>query len=105
LFKDLIQDWRVQLNHPELPFLFVQLANLEFQINNRLKVAGPNFAMHNAGRWKSRHRKWLWLSILENGTIFILNNKKEVAHRLALAAEKWLTEIPQLSVRGRSTSP
>ncbi|NCB06852.1 MAG: hypothetical protein EOM73_01655, partial [Bacteroidia bacterium] len=88
LFKDLILDWRVQLNQPELPFLFVQLANLgipnkqpvesgwaETRDAQRRALELPNTGMAVAfdiGEWNDIHPL----------------NKKEVARRLALEAEK-----------------
>jgi len=88
LFKDVIIDWRIQLAQPDLPFLFVQLANLgipnkqpvesgwaETRDAQRRALELPNTGMAMAfdiGEWNDIHPL----------------NKKEVAHRLALEAEK-----------------
>lgn len=88
LFKDLIQDWRMQFAQPELPFLFVQLANLgipnkqpvksgwaELRDAQRRALELPNTGMvvaYDLGEWNDIHPL----------------NKKEVARRLALAAER-----------------
>jgi len=88
LFKDLINDWREELNQPGLPFLFVQLANLgipnkqpvesgwaELRDAQRRALELPNTGMAVAfdiGEWNDIHPL----------------NKKEVAHRLALEAER-----------------
>jgi sialate O-acetylesterase len=88
LFKDLILDWRNQLNQPELPFLYVQLANLGVP-NKQPVVSGwatlrdaqrrvlnlPNTGMAVAfdlGEWNDIHPL----------------NKKELANRLALEAQR-----------------
>ncbi|WP_167619167.1 sialate O-acetylesterase [Maribellus sediminis] len=88
LFKDLIMDWRKQLDQPDLPFLYVQLANLgipnkqpvesgwaETRDAQRRALELPNTGMAVAfdiGEWNDIHPL----------------NKKEVARRLALEAEK-----------------
>nr|WP_321353893.1 sialate O-acetylesterase [uncultured Draconibacterium sp.] len=88
LFKDLILDWRQQLQQAELPFLFVQLANLgiphkqpvesgwaELRDAQRRALEVPNTGMavaYDVGEWNDIHPL----------------NKKEVAHRLALEAER-----------------
>ncbi|WP_346857983.1 sialate O-acetylesterase [uncultured Draconibacterium sp.] len=88
LFKDVILDWRSQLAQPDLPFLFVQLANLgipnkqpvksgwaETRDAQRRALELPNTGMAVAfdiGEWNDIHPL----------------NKKEVAHRLALEAER-----------------
>jgi len=88
LFKDLIVDWRAQLEKPALPFLFVQLANLgvpnkqpvksgwaETRDAQRRALELPNTGMAVAfdiGEWNDIHPL----------------NKKEVARRLALEAER-----------------
>ncbi len=88
LFKDVILDWRTQLAQPDLPFLFVQLANLgipnkqpvesgwaELRDAQRRALEIPNTGMAVAfdiGEWNDIHPL----------------NKKEVARRLALEAEK-----------------
>ena len=88
LFKDLIQDWRVHFDQPELPFLFVQLANLgvpkkqpaesgwaEVRDAQRRTLELPNTGMAVAfdiGEWNDIHPL----------------NKKEVARRLFLEAQR-----------------
>ena len=88
LFKDLIRDWRTQFARPELPFLFVQLANLgipvkqpaesgwaELRDSQRQALELPNTGMAVAcdiGEWNDIHPL----------------NKKEVGRRLALEAER-----------------
>ncbi|WP_347840158.1 sialate O-acetylesterase [uncultured Draconibacterium sp.] len=88
LFKDLILDWRTQLNQPELPFLYVQLANLglpkkqpgesgwaQVRDAQRRVLELPNTGMAVAfdlGEWNDIHPL----------------NKKEVANRLALEAQR-----------------
>lgn len=88
LFKDLIRDWRIKFARPELPFLFVQLANLgipdkqpvesgwaELRDSQRRALDLPNTGMAVAcdiGEWNDIHPL----------------NKKEVGRRLALEAER-----------------
>ena len=88
LFKDLIRDWRTQFARPELPFLFVQLANLgipgkqpvesgwaELRDSQRRALDLPYTGMAVAcdiGEWNDIHPL----------------NKKEVGRRLALEAER-----------------
>lgn len=88
LFKDLIVDWREQLEKPALPFLFVQLANLgvpnkqpvksgwaETRDAQRRALELPNTGMAVAfdiGEWNDIHPL----------------NKKNVARRLFLEAER-----------------
>ncbi|MCK3684691.1 sialate O-acetylesterase [Maribellus sp. YY47] len=88
LFKDLIQDWRVQLNKPKLPFLFVQLANLGV----------PNKQPVNSGWAETRDAQRRALELPNTGMAVAFDigewndihpiNKKEVARRLALEAER-----------------
>lgn len=88
LFKDLILDWRTQLKQPEMPFLYVQLANLGLPCKEpvesgwailrdaqRRALELPNTGMAVAfdlGEWNDIHPL----------------NKKEVARRLALEAQR-----------------
>ncbi len=88
LFKDLIVDWRDQMEKADLPFLFVQLANLgvpnkqpvengwaETRDAQRRALELPNTGMAVAfdiGEWNDIHPL----------------NKKEVARRLYLEAER-----------------
>jgi sialate O-acetylesterase len=88
LFMDLIRDWRSQFKHPDLPFLYVQLANLgipgkqpvesdwaELRNAQRLALQLPNTGMavtYDIGEWNDIHPL----------------NKKEVARRLALEAAR-----------------
>ncbi|MDX8339603.1 sialate O-acetylesterase [Draconibacterium sp. IB214405] len=88
LFKDLIVDWRDELDNAEMPFLFVQLANLglpnkqpvengwaETRDAQRQALELPNTGMAVAfdiGEWNDIHPL----------------NKKEVARRLYLEAER-----------------
>lgn len=88
LFKDLIQDWRVQLNQPDLPFLFVQLANLGI----------PNKQPVNSGWAELRDAQRRALELPGTGMAVAFDigewndihplNKKEVARRLFLEAER-----------------
>jgi sialate O-acetylesterase len=84
LFQDLIRDWRIQFNEPDLPFLYVQLANLgkpdkqpvesgwaELRDAQRRVLQLPNTGMavtYDIGEWNDIHPL----------------NKKEVGRRLAL---------------------
>ena len=88
LFENLIQDWRKQFNQPDLPFLYVQLANLgkpdrlpvesgwaELRDAQRRALELPNTGMAvtiDIGEWNDIHPL----------------NKKEVGRRLALEAER-----------------
>lgn len=88
LFKDLICDWRTQMEQPDLPFLFVQLANLgvpnkqpfnsswsETRDAQRRALELPNTGMavaYDIGEWNDIHPL----------------NKKEVGRRLALEAKR-----------------
>jgi sialate O-acetylesterase len=88
LFRDLINDWRVLFNQPNLPFLYVQLANLgipnkqpvesgwaELRDAQRRTLELPNTGMavtYDIGEWNDIHPL----------------NKKDVAHRLALEAAR-----------------
>ena len=88
LFEDLILDWRQQFNQPDLPFLYVQLANLgkpdrmpvesgwaELRDAQRRALELPNTGMavtYDIGEWNDIHPL----------------NKKEVGRRLALEAER-----------------
>lgn len=88
LFKDLIQDWRVQLNQPDLPFLFVQLA----------KLGIPNKQPVNSGWAELRDAQRRALELPGTGMAVAFDigewndihplNKKEVARRLFLEAER-----------------
>ncbi|RKD92377.1 sialate O-acetylesterase [Mangrovibacterium diazotrophicum] len=87
LFGDLIQDWRTQFQRPELPFLFVQLANLgepqklpsesnwaELRDAQRRTLELPKTGMaviYDIGEWNDIHPL----------------NKKDVGHRLSLQAQ------------------
>jgi sialate O-acetylesterase len=84
LFQDLIRDWRIQFNEPDLAFLYVQLANLgkpdkqpvesawaELRDAQRQALQLPNTGMavtYDIGEWNDIHPL----------------NKKEVGRRLAL---------------------
>lgn len=88
LFKELIQDWRAHFAQPQLPFLYVQLANLglpqkqpvesgwaEVRDAQRRTLKLPNTGMAVAfdlGEWNDIHPL----------------NKKEVARRLFLQAQR-----------------
>jgi len=88
LFGDLIQDWRTQLKMPDMPFLYVQLANLgkpdkqpvendwaKLRDSQRRVLQLPNTGMavtYDIGEWNDIHPL----------------NKKEVARRLALEAAR-----------------
>jgi sialate O-acetylesterase len=88
LFADLIKDWRTKWNNPDLPFLFVQLANFmkaqrmpsesgwaELRNVQRKTLNIPNTGMAVAidiGEWNDIHPL----------------NKKEVGRRLALEAQR-----------------
>jgi len=88
LFKDLITDWRVKFSQPDMPFLFVQLANLgipnkqpvesgwaNIRDAQRRALELPNTGMAVAfdiGEWNDIHPL----------------NKKEVGRRLALEAAR-----------------
>lgn len=88
LFKTMIQDWRTHFNQPKLPFLFAQLANLglpqkqpvesgwaEVRDAQRRTLELPNTGMavtFDIGEWNDIHPL----------------NKKEVARRLFLEAER-----------------
>lgn len=86
LFQDLINDWRNQFEEPDLPFVYVQLANLgipnkqpvesgwaELRDAQRRALELPNTGMavtYDIGEWNDIHPL----------------NKKEVGRRLALEA-------------------
>ena len=88
LFKDLIQNWRAQFTQADMPFLFVQLANLglplkqpvesgwaEVRDAQRRALELPNTGMavtFDIGEWNDIHPL----------------NKKEVGRRLFLEAER-----------------
>lgn len=88
LFKDLITDWRVQYSKPAMPFLFVQLANLnlpekqpvesglaDVRDAQRRALELPNTGMvvaYDLGEWNDIHPL----------------NKKEIGRRLALEAAR-----------------
>ena len=88
LFKKMILDWRTQFNQAQLPFLFVQLANLgipakqptesgwtQVRDAQRRTLELPNTGMavsFDIGEWNDIHPL----------------NKKEVARRLFLEAER-----------------
>jgi sialate O-acetylesterase len=88
LFRDLINDWRIQFAVPGLPFLYVQLANLgipntqpiesgwaELRDAQRRALELPNTGMavaYDIGEWNDIHPL----------------NKKEVGRRLALEAAR-----------------
>ncbi len=88
LFEDLITDWRIQFDAPDLPFLYVQLPNLgkpdkqpvesgwaEVRDAQRCALELPNTGMavtYDIGEWNDIHPL----------------NKKEVGRRLALEAER-----------------
>lgn len=88
LFPDLIDNWRAKFNHPELPFLYVQLANLgsaskqpqesgwaELREIQRKALEKPRTGMAVAidlGEWNDIHPL----------------NKKEVGRRLSLEAQR-----------------
>ncbi len=88
LFKDLIVDWRDQLNIPEMPFLFVQLANLGL----------PNKELVENGWAETRDAQRRALELPSTGMAVAFDigewndihplNKKEVARRLFLEAER-----------------
>lgn len=88
LFKDVILDWRLQLDQPDLPFLFVQLANLGI----------PNKQPVNSGWAETRDAQRRALELPNTGMAVAFDigewndihplNKKEVGHRLAIEAEK-----------------
>jgi len=88
LFPDLIDNWRAKFNNPELPFLYVQLANLgsapkqpqesgwaELREVQRKMLEKPRTGMAVAidlGEWNDIHPL----------------NKKEVGRRLSLEAQR-----------------
>ncbi|HNX54362.1 MAG TPA: sialate O-acetylesterase [Prolixibacteraceae bacterium] len=88
LFPDLIDNWRAKFNNPELPFLYVQLANLgsapkqpqesgwaELREVQRKTLEKPRTGMAVAidlGEWNDIHPL----------------NKKEVGRRLSLEAQR-----------------
>ena len=88
LFKDVIMDWRSQLSQPDLPFLFVQRANLGI----------PNKQTVESGWAETRdaQRRALELSHTGMAVAFDIGewndihplNKKEVSRRLAIEAER-----------------
>jgi sialate O-acetylesterase len=88
LFKDVILDWRSQLDQPDLPFLFVQLANLGI----------PNKQPVNSGWAETRDAQRRALELPNTGMAVAFDigewndihplNKKEVGHRLAIQAER-----------------
>lgn len=88
LFKDLITDWRTQFAQPDLPFLFVQLANLG--IPNKQPVESGWATLRDA------QRRALELPNTGMAVAFDLGewndihplNKKEVGRRLALEAQR-----------------
>ncbi|WP_423129778.1 sialate O-acetylesterase [Gaoshiqia sp. Z1-71] len=88
LFKDLITDWRIQFNQPELSFLFVQLANLG--IPNKQPVESGWASLRDA------QRRTLELPHTGMAVAFDLGewndihplNKKEVGRRLFLEAQR-----------------
>lgn len=88
LFKDLITDWRTQFEQPELPFLFVQLANLG--IPNKQPVESGWATLRDA------QRRALELPNTGMAVAFDLGewndihplNKKDVGRRLALEAQR-----------------
>lgn len=87
LFGDLIQDWRTQFQRPELPFLFVQLANL----GEPQKIPAES----NWADLRDAQRRTLELPQTGMAVIFDIGewndihplNKKEVGHRLSLQAQ------------------
>jgi sialate O-acetylesterase len=88
LFMDLIHDWRTRFKNPDLPFLYVQLANLgipdkqpvesdwaALRNSQRQALQLPNTGMavtYDIGEWNDIHPL----------------NKKEAAKRLALEAAR-----------------
>lgn len=88
LFKDVILDWRSQLSQPDLPFLFVQLANLGI----------PNKQTVESGWAETRDAQRRALELPHTGMAVAFDigewndihplNKKEVGRRLALEAER-----------------
>jgi len=88
LFQDLISDWRIQFKNPDLPFLYIQLANLgipdkqpdengwaELRDAQRQALQLQNTGMavtYDIGEWNDIHPL----------------NKKEAARRLALEAAR-----------------
>ncbi|WP_372775338.1 sialate O-acetylesterase [Mangrovibacterium sp.] len=88
LFKDMITDWRTQMAQPELPFVFVQLANLG--IPNKQPVESGWATLRDA------QRRTLELPNTGMAVAFDLGEwndihplkKKEVARRLFLEARR-----------------
>jgi sialate O-acetylesterase len=88
LFQDLIQDWRIQFNKPDLPFLYVQLANL----------GKPDKQPVESGWSELRDAQRQALQLKNTGMVVTCDigewndihplNKKEVGRRLALEAER-----------------
>jgi sialate O-acetylesterase len=86
LFGDLIQDWRAQFQRPDLPFLFVQLANLGEPVK---LPAESNWAVLRDAQRRTLELENTGMAVTcdigEWNDIHPLN-KKEVGRRLALQA-------------------
>jgi sialate O-acetylesterase len=88
LFADLIADWRNKFNNPQLPFIYVQLAN--FMKAQKLP--------HESGWAELREAQRKTLSVPHTGMAVAIDlgewndihplNKKELGRRLALEAQR-----------------
>jgi len=87
LFGDLIEDWRDQFRCPDLPFLFVQLANLG---EPEKLPAESNWAELRDAQRRTLELPYTGMAVIcdigEWNDIHPLN-KKEVGHRLSLQAQ------------------
>ncbi|HHT90658.1 MAG: sialate O-acetylesterase [Bacillota bacterium] len=88
LFTALIKNWRDTLEQPDLPFLFVQLPNFDPSLEG---TPGLNWAKLREAQRRTLNLPHTGMAVsidLGEATDLHPQNKKDLAHRLALVAQK-----------------
>ncbi|MEE9439810.1 MAG: sialate O-acetylesterase [Saprospiraceae bacterium] len=86
LFPMMIEDWRKQWNQPDLPFLFVQLANFKPQVEHPLKSEWAELREAQAMALALDNTAMITAIDLGEGDNIHPTNKQEVSKRLSNAA-------------------
>lgn len=97
LFQRLITDWRVQFKQPKLPFLYVQLANLN---NPPIQPGNSNWAeLREAQAMGLKLPGTAMVTAMDLGEASNIHprNKQDVGHRLALLALNKVYKEPILA--------
>lgn len=105
LFPTLIRNWRADWQRPDLPFLFVQLANFQADHPQPADYAWAELREAQARTLSLPHTGMAVAIDIGNRDDIHPRNKQEVGRRLALAAERVAYSDPKVVSQGPTPGP